>query len=436
MSFPKWIVESKSLRPWVKIEIPVGGWKIHYPAKYYNFFKSMEFSMVQGPAEVKFELFDQEGRQAEIAKCYQTMQDALERDRTAPNERWIQFQWGITRDDGQEKTSKIHFLLMNRFDMKYVEGGIRYIIEGHDVFALAEDACQETRALLTSQAAINARLTNDKHGTVPLKAARFDVALKDILEHYNDMGRSKNISVEDILNEVCTVNGKSPASYFDSIETQYVVDEERDPPPKAGEIFGPHYIDHYDKGEPSAVLSFDVKIDMMNMTMAYANVPVTENKKRVMHDNKENAHAVGGGKESPHDSPTVYNGSPAVRPPHKQESTLDVPTSKENLELRVEQSVAGKSTGASYMINASLTIHGWPPADVHQNLILRFIELKVYKPYYVDGKEWKGHEIDPVLTGKWMIRKLQHIIDDGGYRINMDLTRIGQNVDKKEIAFP
>jgi hypothetical protein len=473
--------QSRSLRPFVNVWIPADenmepgqGGESHFViddamdprSEKFHYLKNFRYTLFGGPESVKLTLFDDQGHLWEIFEnFYNTFAGAGEDLASAYKYQigfrfgWSYFEEGDIVDDRVSKSifeisSKWHYLTLTDFDCQMTDGGYMYAITGTDHVAPAQQSTighvykdmDYKDAVLWAFTEepnrqfpkMNPPLFMDEKGDYhTIQGARVSPS-QNMPAEIPNMGGAASDALT-MLREWTEVNGtlddKPLTIIFDS-EKQCIVIK---PMPTGSDmepnLKGPHLVNTWKAAgyNGTVVTRFEPKLSGLGMLSQALQVGLFHQNQRVEMQtaNDPNAQVIGtseGQKNSGQGKQTQPIATTAPDDPNTAERKAKVKQEVKNTQ--------GNSYGYQtvFTAEAELEMLGWPKSDAGADVIGKSIDLIVWRPYniswqtkdYYDGElMWHSEGIDTRLTGKWLIREIEHVIDDTvGYRIVAKILRI------------
>jgi hypothetical protein len=474
------IAQMPTLRPFVVATIPaqndfkIGGSSagesslvvddiVNQETRKFRFLRSFQYAMSSG-ATCELILFDDSGKiNPVIQNLYSSFKDKMDdssssdadadNESSAGNRFMMNVQWGwsvplVDPTTGQvvEKriVSHVHKFLVQSVEITYVDGGIGYRITGDDKIRLLQASVQkQITPMITTEAAYTWLMTDEVHKPAlpPPLFARGDRAPEEVTRHWATNSVNTLETLRIWSSHLQSKRGYPVRTYWSTILNRLVVDDVNTDDTEnmiAEEIYGPHDVNWWDQSKGgNIVLKFDPKINphmLVGMTTQIAGLRSGE---RSIHDTATNQQASTQGTSV---SKNKGAGSNAAATNLSADDPLNEDKSTQSV-AKTGDSLRPTGTGQFVGIAASMECIGWPRADNFENVKNKLVWLNIYDPYGLASANgvmgWESNGRNEELSGPWLINNITHVIDDTGYRMTLDLTRmpkvdenVGENFKK------
>jgi hypothetical protein len=430
----------------------------------FQFVRSFQYSINTGP-QVELVLFDAKGEiEPVLRNLYNTIQAT--KDLNANNAMCMNFQfgWSVPIVDPLTGTlvegrisSHIHKAIITGIEISYTEGGIAYKITGSDPMTPLQSTIQKMRyPLIDIREAIIRLMSSNIHKpelAPPIFAEGYR-GPENVTNRWAQNGLNPLTTIRNWLGQTLSRRGRPMRVYW-SLSLNRLIIDDLDPTSSintlAKEIEGPHDVNYWNQNSENGgtiVIKFDPKISGPQQMASATQIGLMESDERKPFQTL-NAKEVGNMGEGGSNSQTgIYKagrrgqGTEMRLPPRPPDDGVKTTKHARSLERRIGEEHRTNGSGVFFCSSAVLECIGWPRADVYQAINLRTLFLNVWDPYgeangtTTDGfMTWESRGMNPYLSGAWLIRQCTHLIDDTGYRMNLDLSR-GTNPDKPGISGP
>jgi hypothetical protein len=348
-------------------------------------------------------------------------------------------------------SSGIHKLIITGIEISYTEGGIAYKITGSDPMTPLQSTVQKQRSgMIDIREAISLLLTDPLHKprlAPPLFGVNYRGPAKQA-KHWEQNALNPLDTIRGWLNQVTSRRGEPLRMYWSPILNRLVIDDAEKGSTiesLAEEIAGPHDVNYWDQNSEDGgtiVIKFDPKISGPQQMSAMAQIGFVNSDERTPFQTL-NAVEVGNiGKDNPEQSGNYKagrrgQGTEMRLPPRPVDDGVSSRQHAKVIEKRMGEIHRNFGTGGYFGASAVLECVGWPRADRIQAVSGRTIWLNVWDPFgearglTEDGfMDWESRGANPYLSGGWIIQQCTHLIDDTGYRMNIECTRM-QNPDEQ-----
>lgn len=475
-------LQQRALRPFVNVWIPADdnmepgqAGESHYViddaldarTEKFQYLKSFRYTIFGGPESVKLTLFDDQGHLWEIFENFYNTFSGAGKDLASANKYHIGFRFGwsfFTEGDIVEEqsdksmfeiSSKWHYLTLTDFDCQITDGGYMYAITGTDHVAPSQQSTiGHVYKDMDYKDAVLWAFSEEPNRQFPkMNPPLFMDGLGDLYDiSASRASTSQNMPADiprtwmgaandalTMLREWTEINGtrddKPLTIIFDSEKQCIIIKAMPSGSDMEPHIGGPHLVNTWKEAgyNGTVVVRFEPKLSGLGMLSQALQVGLFHQNQRVESQtaNDPNAETIGtseGQRESGQGKQTHPMATTAPDDPN---------TSKRKALVKQEvKNTQGNSYGYQtvFTAEAELEMLGWPKSDMGAEVIGKCIDLIVWMPYniswqtqdYYDGEiRWNTEGIDTRLTGKWLIREIEHIIDDSvGYRIVAKILRI------------
>lgn len=419
----------------------------------FEYVRSFQYAVGQAP-QAELVLFDAKGHIEPILQnLYNTVRATNDLD--AENKMFMNFQfgWSIPIVDPLSGSlvearisSAIHKLVISGIEISYTEGGIAYKITGSDAMSPLQGTVQKQRTdMIDIRGAIALLLTSSIHKPrlAPPVFGRNYRGPADQVKHWEQNALNPLDTIRGWLNQVTSKRGEPLRVYWSPILNRLVIDDAE----KGGtveslaeEIAGPHDVNYWDQNSEDGgtiIIKFDPKISGPQQLSTMAQIGFVHSDQRLPFQTL-NANEVGNIGEQGDPSQTGRylagrqgQGTEMRLPPMPPDDGVSSEQHARVIEKRMGLIYRNFGTGGYFGASAVVECIGWPRADRIESVSGRTLWLNVWDPYGMsrDVTEegfmvWESKGMNPYLSGGWTIQQCTHLIDDTGYRMNIECTRI------------
>lgn len=417
----------------------------------FQYLRSFQYAVGNAP-QAEFVLFDARGHIEDVLQnLYNTVEATENLD--AENRMFMNFQfgWSIPIIDPIDGTlvearisSRIHKLVITGVEISYTDGGIAYKITGSDCITPLQATVQKMRTPLIDIREAIVRLMVSGIHKPQLAPPLFGPSYRgpvDATKHWEQNGLNPLSTMRGWLGQIASRRGQPLRIYWSPVLNRLVVDD-LEPGTSfdnlAEEIAGPHDVNYWDQNSQDGgtiVIKFDPKISGPQQMASMTQIGYVESDERVPYQTL-NANEVGnkGGTNTPQSgafqSGRRGQGTEMRLPPRQPDDGVSSKQHARAIEKRLGEIHRNFGSGGFFGATAVVECIGWPRADVIQAVSGRIIWLNVWDPFgeaqgtTSDGfMDWESKGANPYLSGAWVIQQCTHLIDDTGYRMNIECTR-------------
>jgi len=416
----------------------------------FQFLRSFQYSVGNAP-QAEIVLFDARGNiESVLQNLYNTVEATKNLD--AENRMFMNFQfgWSIPITDPisgslveARLSSHIHKLIITGVEISYVDGGIAYKITGSDCMTPLQATIQKVRSpLLDIREAIVVLMASGLHKpqlAPPLFGPNYRGPEKTI-KHWEQNGLNPIATVRNWLGQSTSRRGQPMRVYWSSVLNRLVIDD-MDPALTfdnlAEEIAGPHDVNYWDQNSEEGgtiVIKFDPKIAGPAQMASMTQIGYVESDERQYYQTLSAVEVGNMAGEKPPQSGAFQagrrgQGTEMRLPPHSPDDGVSTKQHARAIEKRLGVVHRNFGSGGYFGATATLECIGWPRADVLEAVSGRMIWLNVWDPFgeaqvlYNGFMDWESKGANPYLSGPYIINQCVHMIDDTGYRMNIECTR-------------
>jgi hypothetical protein len=421
----------------------------------FMYLRSFEYSLMPGPEQVKVSLFDDNGHVREVLTNVYNSIEANRNPGVGGNTFMdFEFGWADFSDSilgifpvQRNISSAKHRLQIMNVEISYEEGGVAYQIVGFDTMTHMQGIIAKTtfpqcdvRDAISQVLALH-KLKPPVFGN----GGSLDSGPKRRIQDWRTDGHDVLQIVKEWLKEADSTSRRGRPLYvwWNSIDNRLHISDVA----KAGilseimaaDLAGPHQVNYLDPNETatggsSIVIKFRPKVSGIHQLKSVAQASYADGDERKIAETlflpgrpSEASISLGG------DETKTGRGIPIHMP--TGERLRATPDLEKNIGFaQYADSVnraLGVNTPGAMNCMAEMDCIGWPRADSYVQYINRLMQVIVRAPYglnhYDSGNDdftWRSKGIDLMLSGYYIIKRLTHVIDDNGYRMRIELSRM------------